>query len=98
MTVPPRWIIPKIGGFSLFRVPRPRAPFRRRRQPFRSFFHRLWMSFMPGHDIDLIAFHVAPRDGFDLASNDTLAEWLGHPLDIVRVQRQPLGNLCVREV
>ena len=37
-TSPPRWIIPKIGGFSLASVPRPGAPFSRRRRPGRPFF------------------------------------------------------------
>ena len=32
---PPRWISPKIGGFSLSSVPRPRSPLRRLRRPGR---------------------------------------------------------------
>ena len=28
-TVPARWIMPKMGGFSLASVPRPRSPFKR---------------------------------------------------------------------
>src|SRR5262245_16453231 len=34
-TSPPRWIIPKIGGFSVARVPRPRFPLKRLRRPRR---------------------------------------------------------------
>src|SRR4051812_8467925 len=37
-TCPSRWIKPKIGGFSFSSVPRPQAPFRRRRRPARPFF------------------------------------------------------------
>ena len=37
-TSPPRCTIPKIGGFSLAKVPRPRSPFKRRRRPGRPFF------------------------------------------------------------
>src|SRR6266545_6367455 len=39
-TSPPRCIMPKIGGFSLAKVPRPRAPLRRFRRPSRPFFVR----------------------------------------------------------
>src|SRR6266446_740609 len=35
---PPRWIIPKIGGFSVASVPRPGFPLRRLRRPRRPFF------------------------------------------------------------
>jgi len=37
-TSPERWIMPKMGGFSFSNVPRPRAPFKRLRRPFRPFF------------------------------------------------------------
>src|SRR3954469_11106871 len=37
-TCPSRWIKPRIGGFSFSSVPRPQAPFRRRRRPARPFF------------------------------------------------------------
>jgi hypothetical protein len=36
-TSPVRWIMPKIGGFSFASVPRPGAPFSRRRRPSRPF-------------------------------------------------------------
>ena len=36
-TSPVRWIIPKTGGFSFASVPRPGAPFSRRRRPGRRF-------------------------------------------------------------
>src|SRR3954464_2454775 len=39
-TSPPRCNIPKIGGFSLASVPRPRSPFRRRLRGRRPFFGR----------------------------------------------------------
>src|SRR3954463_11299072 len=38
ITWPLRWIKPRIGGFSISSVPRPRAPLSRRRRPARSFF------------------------------------------------------------
>jgi len=53
-TWPPRWIIPRTGGFSFSSVPRPSSPFSRRR-PGRLFFHRFGMAFVPGHNIDLVA-------------------------------------------
>lgn len=40
-TCPLRWTMPKMGGFSLARVPRPLAPFSRWRRPGRSFWLRL---------------------------------------------------------
>src|SRR3954453_21460502 len=51
-TSPPRGNIPKIGGFSLASVPRPRPPFRRRRRPARPFFHGLGIALMSRYDID----------------------------------------------
>ena len=36
-TSPFRWIMPKIGGFSFAKVPRPRSPLSRRRRPSRCF-------------------------------------------------------------
>ena len=50
--LPPRWIRPRIGGFSFSRVPRPRSPFsRRRRGPgdgagAQAFGHRLHVVFV----------------------------------------------------
>ena len=94
-TAPPRWIIPKMGGFSVSRVPRPRAPFSRRRRPRRPFFHRFRASFMAGHDIDLVAFHVSRQNRFGLAGDDAVTQVLGHPLHVVWIQPQLLGDLGV---
>jgi hypothetical protein len=94
-TAPPRWIIPKIGGFSFSKVPRPRAPFRQRRRPRRLFFHCVWPPFMPGHHIDLVAFHFPGQDRVGLAGDDPLAQLLGHPLHVIHVQSQLLGNLGI---
>ena len=53
-TWPPRRIMPKIGGFSLASVPRPRAPLRRLRRPFRRFFYCRGVSFVTRNDVNLI--------------------------------------------
>src|SRR3954447_494451 len=47
-TCPSRWIKPKIGGFSFSSVPRPQAPFRRRRRPARPFFLRRQSQLLEG--------------------------------------------------
>nr|WP_230314373.1 hypothetical protein [Candidatus Contendobacter odensis] len=46
--------------------------------------------------INLIAFHF-PRPGrFGLAGDDPWAQWLGHPLRVIRVQPSLLGDLGIR--
>src|SRR6187431_1913526 len=47
-TSPPRWISPRIGGFSFSRVPRPRSPFSRRLRPWRPFFLRRQSQLLEG--------------------------------------------------
>lgn len=49
------------------------------------FFHRLRMPLMPGHPVDLVAFHVPRQDRFRLAADDPVPELFGHPLDVVWV-------------
>src|SRR5262245_1067160 len=97
-TAPPRWIMPKMGGFSLARVPRPRSPFSRRRRGGRPFFNRLGMALMSGHDIHFVAFDLAAEDLDGLALDDPFAEPRGHHLGLVGVEIQLLPDLLVGEV
>lgn len=53
---------------------------------------------MTGHDIDLVALYVPRQDGVRLAGNNPLSQLLGHPLHIVWVQPQLVGNLGIRQV
>src|SRR3954470_3358824 len=94
MTIwPPRWIIPKIGGFSLASVPRPGAPSRRLRRPGRPFSHGLRMALVPGHHVDLVAFDLAAELDLGLPLDDAFAELRGHDLGIIGVDPQLLGDL-----
>ena len=93
---PARWIIPKIGGFSLSRAPRPRALQPAPPTPA-AFFHRVRMPFVTGHDVDFVALHFPDQDRFGLAGDD--------PVPTARscAERHPgstptLGNLGIREV
>jgi hypothetical protein len=54
------------------------------------------MSFVTRDDVDLVAFHLPGQHGFALALNDPRAQLLGHPLNVVRIQAEFLGDLCVR--
>src|SRR4051812_10655492 len=63
-TSPPRCNIPKIGGFSLANVPRPRPPFKPLRRGASLFFDGLGMSLMSGHHIDFVAFDLALQGTF----------------------------------
>ena len=53
---------------------------------------------MTGHHGPLIAFHLARQSRFRLASHDPVPQWLGHPLRVVRVQAQLLGNLGIGQI
>src|SRR5271166_5245366 len=92
-TSPPRCNIPKIGGFSLASVPRPRSPFRRRRRPGRPFFYRLGMTLMSRHDIDFVAFDLSGQCRRRPAVDDPLTQLLDHCPDDILVQVEFLGNL-----
>ena len=50
---------------------------------------------MAGHDIDLVAFHVSRQNRFGLAGDDAVTQVLGHPLHVVWIQPQLLGDLGV---
>src|SRR4051794_30557138 len=71
---PPRWIIPKIGGFSSASVPRPGAPFSHQRRPTRPFSHGQRMALVPGHDVHLVALDLAAELHFGLAPHDPLPQ------------------------
>src|SRR5437868_14942429 len=77
-TAPPRCNIPKIGGFSFARVPRPRSPFRRRRRGGRPFFDGHGMALMSGYHIDFVAFDLALQHDRRTTGDDPLAESLDH--------------------
>jgi len=85
-----------MGGFSLASVPRPRAPFRRLRRPLRPFFYCPRVPLMPSHHIDLITFDLFIELDHWLANHDSLAQLVGHLLDITRIQIKLLGDLTVR--
>ena len=97
-TCPPRWIIPKTGGFSFSLVPRPRAPLNRFLRPLRSFFYCVRMSFVPRYNIDFITFYLSfkrYRWPFFLYS---FTQLLSHFLNIILVQIQFQGNLPVWKI
>jgi hypothetical protein len=61
-TSPPRWMIPRIGGFSFSSVPRLRAAFSRLRRPARPFFERRRVSLVARVNIDLVDLDFARQD------------------------------------
>src|SRR4051794_5424097 len=97
-TRPPRWIIPKTGGFSSASVPRLGAPFSRRRRPGRPFLQRPRGGPCARHDVNLIALDLAAERHFELASDDPLAKLGRHYPGVVRIDPQFLSDLFVREV
>ena len=58
-----------------------------------SFFHRLRMTLMAA--IACIAFHLSRQDRFRRADDDFLSQGLGHPLGVVWIQPQRLGDLSI---
>jgi hypothetical protein len=54
--------------------------------------------FVTRDPIPLVAFHVTRQDRFGWAGGDSFSQWFRHPLYIVRVQPQFLGNLRVGQV
>jgi hypothetical protein len=75
-----------MGGFSLASVPRPRAPFNRRRRGSLPFFHRLGMPLMSRHDIDFVALDLAAEDFRGLAFDDPFSKLGRHHLGVVGVE------------
>src|SRR5512144_1047478 len=97
-TSPPRWSIPRIGGCSFSKVPRPGAPLSRRRRPLRPFFNRLGLPLMAGHDIHLVALDLPGQAWLGLCSHHPGAQVLRHLLNVARAQAQLLGDLPVGEI
>jgi hypothetical protein len=95
---PVRWIIPKSGGFSFSSVPRPGAPFSRRRRPSRPFFHGFGVALVPGHHVHLVVLDLAGEPDLGLALHDPLPELRGHPLGVIGMEVQLLRDLLVGEV
>src|ERR687897_693291 len=93
-TWPPRSILPKIGGFSFSRVPRPRLPFNRLRRPFGP--HRLGIALVPGDDVELVEPDVAAQDDVGRLRHDAVAQH--HGLGVTLTQTQFLRDLTVRQV
>ncbi len=87
-----------MGGFSFANVPRPRAPFRRRRRPLRPFFYCFRMAFVAGDNVHFIAFDLAFQNGRLLTINDALAEPHGHQVSLGDRQIQFRGDLPIRQV
>ena len=97
-TSPPRWIIPKIGGFSFASVPRPGAPFSRRRRPGRPFFRRPRDGPCARPRRRPRRTRPRPEPHRGLPGDDPLAQLRGHHLGVVLVEVQFLGDLLVGEV
>ena len=51
------------------------------------------MPFVAGHNVRFITFHFSRQDRFRLAADDPVSELFGHPLDVIGVHAQRLGNL-----
>ncbi len=77
-TCPPRWIIPKTGGFSFSRVPRPLAPFSRLRRPLRAFFYCFGITFVACNYVDFITFYLAGQLWLWLVFDNALTKPLSH--------------------
>src|SRR2546428_5050437 len=93
---PPRWIIPKIGGFSVASVPRPRFPLSRLRRPCRPFFrpHRAFpcaqLQWRPH-----LTFHLVGSRRRGLLAHNALAQLTGHLMRVVLIEIEFLGHLVV---
>jgi len=85
-TWPPRWIMPKIGGFSFASVPRPRAPLRRLRRPLRRFFYAGWLPFVPRNDVNFIALDNTLETRCRLVFDNAVSELKGHRLHLIFVE------------
>src|ERR1700691_2040388 len=97
-TSPPRWMMPRTGGFSFSSVPRPRAPFNRLRRPSRPFFDGGGVSLVAGDDIDFVDLDLALENDRRGLSREPLAQMLRHVLNIAFVQVQFVADLAVRKI
>jgi len=97
-TSPPRWMIPRTGGFSFSSVPRPRAAFSLLRRPARRFFDGGGVSLVARVDVDLVDLDLARQhDGRGLG-REPLAQMRRHLLNVALVQAQFVGDLPVRKI
>jgi len=85
-TMPERSIIPKTGGFSFARVPRPASPLQPSPAGRPPFFSPPRDGLMSGHHIDFVTFDLAAEDLGRLALDDPFAELSGHLLGVVGVE------------
>ena len=53
---------------------------------------------MTGHYIHLVAFPLSRQERFGLAGDDPFPERFCHPLYIVQIQAQLVGNLGIRQI
>src|SRR5512143_2147843 len=97
-TSPPRWSIPRIGGFSFSKVPRPGTPLSRRRRPLRPLFDGLGLALVAGHDRHFAALDLSGQARLRRAGHDACAQLLGQRLHVVLIQPQFLSNLLVGQV
>jgi len=66
--------------------------------PVALFPDRLRMALVPGHDVDLVALDLAAELHLRLPLNDPLPQHGRHPLGVVGIEVEFLGDLLVREV
>jgi len=90
--------MPKIGGFSPAKVPRPRQPLSRLRRPGRPFVHGGGVALMTGYNIDFITLDFTLKRNRFLLVDEALPQVRGHLLHIVFIQTQLLGNLLVGKI
>lgn len=98
-TLPPRWIMPRIGCFSFSSVPRPRAPLSRFRCPSGLFLNRGGIALVASHDIDSVDLDLAVEDDLGEFRDQSLTQVAVHRLNVVLIQSQLFpGDLPVRRV
>jgi hypothetical protein len=85
-----RSIMPKIGGFSFSKVPRP--PFTLLRRPFGP--HRLGIALVPSDNVELVELNVAAQDHLGCLRHDAVTQH--HGLGVALAQF--LRDLTVRQV
>src|SRR3954453_21734996 len=77
-TWPPRSIMPKIGGLSFSRVPRPRLPLQSVAPALPSLGpHRLGIALVSGDNVELVELDVAAQDDVRRLRHDAVAQHLG---------------------
>src|SRR3954465_4807114 len=92
-TSPPRWSRPRIGGLSFASVPRPGAPFSRRRRPGRPPWRRPPAGPGAGDDVDLVDLDLALQPRRREPGGEPAPELLGHRLHVGLGEVQLLAAL-----